>query len=153
MKILYFSAYYSQDNETGANIRYRELGKALQRLTSIDCATTEKTAPDWSHKHQFIPMSRFGRFWASVIVSWKFMTGDYDVLVSDLVPSLPLKNVFYLVHDIRQFTNFKRHKGIFSNSVYLSNLRVQKNIITVSEFTKNELSKLGVPKRQNYCLS
>ena len=91
-------------------------------------------------------MSRFGRFWASVIVSWKFMTGDYDVLVSDLVPSLPFKNVFYLVHDIRQFTNFKRHKGIFSNFVYLSNLRVQKNIITVSEFTKNELSKLGVPK-------
>ena len=30
--------------------------------------------------------------------------------------------------------------------MYLSNLRVQKNIITVSEFTKNELSKLGVPK-------
>ena len=48
------------------NIRYREL-EALQRLTSIDCATTEKTAPDWSHKHQFIPMSRFDAFWAQLL--------------------------------------------------------------------------------------
>lgn len=146
MRILYFSAYYNQGQETGANIRYRELGIALQKLTSIDCVTSEKIAPIWSHHHQFVPIKRFGRFWASVVVSWKFISGNYDALISDLVPCLPFRNVFYLVHDVRQFTNFRRHKGVISNFAYLFNLRIQKNIITVSEYTKSELSKLGVSK-------
>jgi glycosyltransferase involved in cell wall biosynthesis len=47
-----------------------------------------------------------------------------------------------LIHDVRQFTQYRKYQNTILTYLYYANLSIQCNIITVSNFTKNEILKL-----------
>lgn len=127
--------------ETGANIRFREIGLCLQRYGTVAvCSPKQDKAKIFDHNKKLF-FIRFSRLLAALEIFIRFKLGGYDILITDLVPTIPGKNTYFMIHDLRQFTDYKRHNRYIWTLLYKTNLKLQKKFITVSNFTKTELKR------------
>lgn len=147
MKVLYVSAYYDESIETGANKRFREIAKILDETTDLTVLIpSQKSSMKWCKSIVSFRSKALGRIGMAVEIYVRLKIHKYDCVITDLVPTIPGKNVYYLTHDLRQFTEFRRHKHLINDLVYKLNLVLQKKIITVSEFTKSEIKRITSTK-------
>lgn len=141
-KILYCSAYYDPKLVTGANVRFLELARALDDYCELTvCATSLPNNVLFKRSKTFLVKSH-SRLLLSIEIFLRFVFGRYDFVISDLTPNLPHNNSYYLVHDMRQFSRFRRHSPWLSTLLYKVNLLSQKNIVTVSNFSKSEILRI-----------
>ncbi|MDA9855249.1 glycosyltransferase [Paracoccaceae bacterium] len=144
LNLLYCSAYYDEYTETGANIRFKEIGCRLPQYCDITTLTPTRNQKKTFSKHSRLRFLWAGRLAAAIEIFIRFKLGKYDVLITDLAPTVPSHNTYFMIHDLRQFTKFKRHRRMFSDYLYSLNLKVQKKFVTVSHFTREELLNIGI---------
>jgi len=157
--LLFCSFYYRSNLKTGANKRFENIISSLKAHLAKDQKIivlikkgniSEYFISDKIEVHELPEFPFLDRFITFILYSIKLMSFERLIAVSDFMP-IPLlalsKHIhFQLVHDIRNFTEFRRVDYLSSGQ------KIQKrqwgkcqNIITVSNFTKNQLmEKCGI---------
>lgn len=153
MNIYYASLYYKNDHVTGANKRFDEIGKRLIKKykNKFKCIVTENNRPSWCPEGNCLTVSSYNSKIQRVITWFRFSvlmnSLSSGVFINDFMPTpiIFFRNKhkhFQLIHDLRNFDEFKRGGLGFLTSYFqkwqLS--RVDK-IITVSNYTANMLNK------------
>lgn len=152
-KFLFCSFYYKANLKTGANKRFENIISSLvnhlsknQKIIVLikkgnrsECFLNDKI-----EIHEIPDFALLDRFFSFIFFSIRLSSYDPMIVVSDFMP-IPLRALskhfhFQLVHDVRNFTQFKR-TDYFSFGSFFQKSQWGKcqNIITVSNFTKNEL--------------
>ena len=152
---LFCSFYYRSNLKTGANKRFENIISAFtehisgnQRIIVLikkgnasDCFNHDKI-----DVHEVSNFPLFDRILTFIAYSIRLMSLKKSVVVTDFMP-VPLLALskhmhFQLIHDIRNFTEFKR-VDLFSFGKRIQKRQWKKceNIITVSDFTKTELTQ------------
>ena len=166
-QILYFvSLYYKKNIFSGANKRFDEMGKILvERLgDSFKVILIEGEKPDWIEARNcyFIPsykspISRLRAYYCLIKLLRKIRAG---IVVSDFMPipfvGVKRHNHYQLIYDLRNFTSYKRGGlSIFTTLFQKLQLRKSSRIITISEFSKQDLmSKCEIKENKvivSYC--
>ncbi|WP_133159623.1 glycosyltransferase family 4 protein [Lelliottia aquatilis] len=152
MNILLCSLYYEKNRVTGANKRFDYFGKTIlaQKNITLTVVVREGDVPEWSssaivlprYKNIPTPLRRVLYCLHLTYICSRFK----GIIVNDFMP-VPIlfskKNVYFqLVHDIRNFTDYNR-AVLKKISSYIQKRQWKKvpNILTVSQFTKNQLIK------------
>jgi glycosyltransferase involved in cell wall biosynthesis len=146
------SLYYEANRVTGANKRFDFFAKSLMKNNDVDviAIVREGEEPSWSKKTITVP--RYESLPSPIrrilhFIHLSFICAKLKgVIVNDFMP-MPLftarnKNYFQLVHDIRNFTDYNR--AILKKASSFIQKYQWKNapaIMTVSQFTKNQLVK------------
>ena len=153
--LLFCSFYYRSNLKTGANKRFENI-----ILSSVEYLLEDQKIIVFIKKgnkseyflndkivvYEIPNFSILDRFLTFFLFSFKLSLFEPMIVVSDFMP-IPLSALsnhihFQLVHDIRNFTEFKR-VNYFSFGKLFQKRQWGKcqNIITVSDFSKNELVK------------
>lgn len=152
MKIYLVSLYYDSNRVTGANKRFDKVGKYLNEYDSIEVILVvgKGHTPQWSKEAccKCIEVSKpLGSRVLQLFVLEKVLFESKDnIIINDFMP-IPLianyRNCFYqLIHDIRNFTEFNRSPSRILGSLFQKlSWKLPRKIITVSNFTKNEILK------------
>ena len=154
-KFLFCSFYYRVNLKTGANKRFENIISSVVTHLSKDQKIillikkgnkSEYFLNDKIVVYEIPNFPILDRLLTFVLFSIRLSSFDPLIVVSDFMP-IPLSALskhihFQLVHDIRNFTEFKR-ANYFSFGKIFQKWQWEKcqNIITVSNFSKNELVK------------
>ena len=153
--LLFCSFYYRSNLKTGANKRFENiiisavahLFEDQKIIVFIKKGNkSEYFLNDKIVVYEVPNFPIFDRFLTFFLFSFKLSSFEPMIVVSDFMPiplsALSKHNHFQLVHDIRNFTEFKR-TNYFSFGKLFQKRQWEKckNIITVSNFSKNELVK------------
>ena len=154
-KFLFCSFYYRSNLKTGANKRFENIiSSSLEYLLEnqkiiVFIKKGNKSEYFLNDKIVVYEIPNFpilDRLLTFFLFSIKLSSFKPLIIVSDFMP-IPLSALskhihFQLVHDIRNFTEFKRANYFsFGKLFQKSQWRKCQNIITVSDFSKNELVK------------
>ena len=149
-KLYLTSLYYLKDRVTGANKRFDELGRRLLASPNLDVFVIVQTGqcPEWCDDAKVIYIkeynSKLQRLVSWFHLSWVLLRLPKGVLYSDFQP-IPLfcgtKHLHYqLIHDLRNWTEFARGGlGLLSSFFQRWQLRTAHKVVTVSEFSKNDI--------------
>ena len=165
MNIYYASLYYENEHVTGANKRFDEIGKRLLKKygTGFRCIVTVSNKPNWCPTENCYFVKSYSSKWQRLIswVDFSLLLNKLEdgVFINDFMP-IPfrfLKNKhhhFQLIHDLRNFDDFKRGGLSFLTS-YFQKWQLSKadKIITVSQFTANMLKKFNIKKETDIIVS
>ena len=151
---LFCSLYYKKSLATGANKRFENFIFYFQKLLSKDenilIVVKRGNIPEQLmklDKISFIEIPSFfilDRLFSYICLSIKFYRNKKMVIISDFMP-IPNKALskhlhYQLIHDIRNFTQYKRSSYLNTvDRMQMSQWRKSNKIITVSNFTKSEL--------------
>jgi len=157
--LLFCSFYYRSNLKTGANKRFENIISSLKAHLAKDQKIivlikkgniSDYFISDKIEVHELPEFPFLDRFITFILYSIKLISFERLIVVSDFMP-IPLlalsKHIhFQLIHDIRNFTEFRRVDYLSSGQ------KIQKrqwgkcqNIITVSNFTKKQLvEKCGI---------
>jgi glycosyltransferase involved in cell wall biosynthesis len=151
---LFCSLYYRKSLATGANKRFENFIFYFQNFLSknenILVVVKKENIPEKLRgldKISFIEIPSFlilDRLFSYIYLSIKFYRNKKMVVVSDFMP-IPNKALskhlhYQLVHDIRNFTQYKRSSYLnTADRIQMNQWRKSSKIITVSNFTKSEL--------------
>ena len=151
---LFCSLYYDRNTTTGANKRFENFILHFENLLaedeSIIVAVKNNNIPDMlaaCKKISFIQVPRFfflDRIFSFVYLSIKFYMLKPMVVISDFMP-IPIKSLskhmhYQLIHDIRNFTEYKRSSFLnTAKSTQKRQWRKSGKIMTVSNFTRDQL--------------
>ena len=152
---LFCSFYYRSNLKTGANKRFENIISAFAKHISdgqrIIVLIKKGNASDhFTHEkidvHEISNFPLLDRLLTFIAYSIRLMSLKKMIVVTDFMP-VPLLALtkhlhFQLIHDIRNFTKFKR-VDLFSFGKRIQKRQWKKceNIITVSDFTKTELTQ------------
>lgn len=152
---LFCSFYYKSNLKTGANKRFENIISAFAKHISDDQRIivlikkgniSDRFIHDKIDVHEVSRFPFFDRLFTFVSYSFRLMSYKKMIVVTDFMP-VPLLALskhlhFQLIHDIRNFTKFKR-VDLFSFGKIIQKMQWKKcqNIITVSDFTKKELTQ------------
>jgi len=154
MKLLYASPYYKNNLATGANIRYDEIGKSLVKNCDLIIVVSKDNVPSWSsNAFKIFELKFTNRVFQAIEIFFLGLINHVDFTISDLTPTIPSKKTAYMVHDMRQFSEFRRHSSFINTFFYRINLMLQSFVITVSNFTKCEIIKNCSIKEENIVVS
>ena len=164
-KFLFCSFYYRSNLKTGANKRFENIILSLKEYLTNDQKIVvlikkgnfSNVFIDKKIEVHEIPIAPIlDRFFTFIMFSMKLLSLNKMIVVSDFMP-IPLmalsKHIhFQLIHDIRNFTEFKR-VGYLSSGQKIQKREWNKcqNILTVSNFTKKQLmQECGISKDRIY---
>ena len=159
---LFCSLYYNKKIATGANKRFENFIFYFEKILSHDeriiVAVKRHNIPnklEGLSRISYIEVPQFiflDRLFSFIYLSMKFYSLNKMIIISDFMP-IPNKSLrkhihYQLIHDIRNFTEFRR-SSFFNTADLLQKNQWKKSekIMTVSNFTKGELvSKCGIDK-------
>jgi glycosyltransferase involved in cell wall biosynthesis len=165
--ILFCSFYYKANLKTGANKRFENIISSITRHLKKDqkiIVLLKKGNISDSFIHDKIEVQEiprlplFDRFFTYILYCVKLVTLKKMIVVSDFMPvpiySLSKHVHFQLIHDMRNFTKFRRFIFFsFGKMIQKSQWKKCQNIITVSNFTKKELVQKCDIKPENIFVS
>jgi len=152
MNIYYSSLYYKNNHVTGANKRFDEIGKRLLKKypSEFICLVTDNNKPKWCPEDNCYTIrgynSKFQRILTWLSYSILLSKLPRGILINDFMP-LPVlyfkKHIhFQLIHDLRNFEEFKRGGlGYLTSTFQKWQLLKADKIITVSNYTANMINK------------
>lgn len=147
------SLYYKKSVITGANKRFDEIGIRLTKLLGKDKVKViliQGERPDWCEEYQALYIRGFRsgveRLISNICLSILLTKLEIGTVISDFMPlpfwGLKRHKHYQLIHDLRNFTAFSRQNiGMFTSRLQARSLNKSENIITVSEFSKQEIIK------------
>ena len=150
-KIYLISLYYKKDIVTGANKRFEEIIKNLLKFNiDFKIIVSKGEIPEFLPKKFVLELDYKNRLHAYFLLE-KFLLGidEKAIIINDFMP-IPLfasrKNMniklYQLIHDIRNFTEFNRTRNKILGQLFQKfEWKLVKNIITVSNFSKNQIEK------------
>ena len=165
---LFCSLYYKKNLPTGANKRFENFIFSFQDFLNqnekILVLVKKGNIPEKikkTDKISFIEIPSFfilDRFISYIYLSIKFYRSKKMIIVSDFMPipnaSLSKHLHYQLIHDIRNFTKYKRSSYLNSaHNIQKYQWRKSNKIITVSNFIKNELINNCSIKPENIFVS
>jgi len=156
MTVYLVSLYYQVQVRSGANIRFDETAKYLRDTGwDVKMIVLQGETPEWCNdaalviefdKHAQLP-GPLRRLLYFLKLFFFFIKAPRSIVLSDFFPFSALsfrKHYHYqLVHDLRNFTTF--HRGMLpglSSGWQRYQWRKAQKIMTVSEYTRQELVKL-----------
>jgi glycosyltransferase involved in cell wall biosynthesis len=145
------SLYYRKKIPTGANKRFEQTGKYLDRLNlRLKYIVEENETPNTSHNNQvlYIPKIRIPllkRIIQFILLVRLLKKQSNGIVISDFMPvlSIIIRNhrVFQLIHDIRSTTQYRRNTaGVFTFFLQKIMLKLSQNIITVSNYSRTQIA-------------
>tara|TARA_X000001036_G_C20671528_1_gene802646 strand:+ start:754 stop:1833 length:1080 start_codon:yes stop_codon:yes gene_type:complete len=151
---LFCSLYYNKEVTTGANKRFENFILHFEDILSEDekiiVIVKKNNIPDYLaclKKITFIEVPQFivlDRILSFIYLTIKFYSLNPMVVVSDFMP-IPNRSLsnhihYQLIHDIRNFTEYRR-SSFFSTAdlIQKKQWRQSNKIMTVSNFTRDEL--------------
>jgi glycosyltransferase involved in cell wall biosynthesis len=150
------SLYYDKNRVTGANKRFDELGKQHFESTNFKVFVIVPVGqrPEWCPVERAIYISPYHTR-LQRLISWLHLTlvlmiRPRGIVYSDFQPVPLFVNLkhkhFQLIHDLRNWTDFGRGGlGLVSSWFQRWQLRSSGKVVTVSEFTKKDItSKCGL---------
>lgn len=154
MNIYYVSLYYKKNHVTGANKRYDEIGKRLLSFknTKLICIVTENNKPSWCPSENCFELPEYNSILTRLYIWFRLqiflISQPKGIIVNDFMPIPILSKIkghkeFQLIHDLRNFNEFKRGGlGIFTSLFQKIQLRLVGRIVTVSDYSSGEISRL-----------
>ncbi|MCO5249183.1 MAG: glycosyltransferase family 4 protein [Chitinophagales bacterium] len=156
MTIFLISLYYKVNEKSGANIRFDETAKYLiKKGWNVKMIVIEGETPSWcKDKNQVISIKKYSafpspirRFIYFLKLSLLFFKIPKSIIVNDFIPfsvwSLKKHYHYQLVHDIRDFSTFRRGTvPSFNAKFQMKQWQNSQKIISVSEYTKKELVEI-----------
>lgn len=163
MKLYLISLYYKKNIITGANKRFEEIIKNLLKLNiDFKIIVSEGEIPDFLSEDYAIELKNYNRFNSYYLLEKElFKIKTKSIIINDFMP-IPLLSykinpniiLYQLIHDIRNFTDFNRAKSkTFGKLFQLIEWKLAGKIITVSEFSKNQINKYIKIDKKNIIVS
>lgn len=159
-KPLYFlSLYFRLDIYSGANKRFTSLAENLYRLVGdrLRLIVSQGEAPDFLPPENVLQVAAYtsptGRLKSFLQLRKLLRSLPPGLIVSDFMPipfsALKHHDHFQLIHDLRNFTEFRRGGLSFLTAAFQRRqLRKSQALITVSEQSKLEIMRLcGIASR------
>ena len=165
---LFCSLYYKKDIITGANKRFENFiyhfSKIISSNEKIIVVVKSGNIPIRLAEIRniiFVEISKFkflDRFQSYIYLGRLFSKSKEMVIVSDFMP-IPLKslmkhNHYQLIHDVRNFTIYKRANLLnTAHKIQKYQWKKVKNVMTVSNFSKSQIIKECGIKDKNIFVS
>lgn len=137
---IYMSVYYDKKLVSGANIRFFELSRSIQNNNVLFISFDELKNKNFLIIKKFWN-TKFRKQIAAVFIQLLFWN---KVIHFDNFPWLKNKKHWYLMHDVGSLIPKLRRSGLMRSILFKFFLKKQQKIITVSNTSKNELTKFNI---------
>ncbi len=152
MKVTIVSLYYNKNIKSGSNLRFEETLKNLLLLNKLNkVIVLDDQIPDFidqtfitTIKNPINKLRIMRRLYIYIKLNQILNKLKPNIIINDFTP-IPLKALnkhihYQLIHDLRDWNNIRKNLFIkIFRYIQLNQWKKTKNIIAVSNFTKNEI--------------